>query len=439
MLIFFIGISKVKLFKVASLTGISYLSKLLAVLFIIKQISIINGPEGLGVVGNFLTLVSLASTLGGGGALSGIIKYLSEYSGVSKRQESFVGSSFLYTLIFSLLTLMFGLFFVRQLTSIVFSNQSYSVFIYCFLVAQIIVSINNFSYGMVNGLKKNRAYAFFLVGGNIIAIIFSYFAIKYFGLWGVILAIMAPAVFPFIPVSYYMIKKGIFKKMRFDSFFSDSRLLAKFTLMRFGSAICFPIVEIFVMNQIKDSLGLTTAGFWQAISKLSVAYLSFYSLFLTFYFLPLISSIVDKSKIVMEVNRVMLIIGASFVLMIVLYFIFNSFIIRIILSKEFLPINHLILLEMIGDFFRVLGWVIGFVVISRASIKIYLFGEFFQGSLFALLSYFSLERFHNLRGVILSYDITCLLYFLVSAVLFYLFYVKKDTGFLNSKINLEDT
>ena len=82
-------------FKVASLTAISYLSKLFVSLFIIKQISVIHGPEGLGLLGNFMSLVSIASTLGGGGILSGIIKYLAEYSDSLKKQRSFVSSSFL--------------------------------------------------------------------------------------------------------------------------------------------------------------------------------------------------------------------------------------------------------------------------------------------------------------------------------------------------------
>jgi len=427
----------VKWFKVASLIGIAYLSKLLAVLFIIKQISVIHGPDGLGVMGNFLTLVSLVSTLGGGGSLSGIIKYLSEYSGRLKRQDSFAGSALLYTLIFSLLTLVIGLIFIRQLTNIVFSNQDYRGYIYFFLVAQLIVSINNFSYGMVNGLKKNGVYAFFLVGGNLIAVIFSYFAIKYYGLWGAILSIMAPTIFPFIPVLFYMIKSGIIKRMSFGSFFNDSRLLVRFSLMRFGSALCFPVVEIVVMNLIKQNLGLTTAGFWQAISKLSISYLSFYSLFLTFYFLPLISSIFEKSKIVKEVNKVMLIIGSTFALMMVVYFIFDVLIIRAILSEEFLPINQLMLLQMIGDFFRVLGWVIGFVVISRASIKLYLLGEVFQGLLFVTLSYFSLVKYHDINSIIVSYDITCFLYLILSVSLFVIFFVKKDNGLLNSKIIIE--
>jgi PST family polysaccharide transporter/antigen flippase len=153
--------------------------------------------------------------------------------------------------------------------------------------------------------------------------------------------------------------------------------------------------------------------------------------------LPLISSIFEKSKIVKEVNKVMLIIGSSFAVMMVVYFIFNGLIIRIILSEEFLPINQLMLLQMIGDFFRVLGWVIGFVVISRASIKLYLLGEVFQGLLFVTLSYFSLIKYHDINSIIVSYDITCFLYFILSVSLFAIFFVKKDNSSLNSKIIIE--
>ena len=47
-----------KVIKVAGLTAVAYLSKLLVSLFIIKEISTIHGPAGLGLLGNFMTLVS---------------------------------------------------------------------------------------------------------------------------------------------------------------------------------------------------------------------------------------------------------------------------------------------------------------------------------------------------------------------------------------------
>ena len=412
--------------KVAGLTIISHLSKLLVTLFIIKQISVIHGPQGLGLLGNFMSLVSIASSLAGGGVVSGIIKYLAEYSGFIERQQNFIGSSLLYTLIFSFLTLCFGVLFIYSITDYVFPSQDYRGYIYFFLIAQLIISLNNFSFGVANGLKKNNIYAVFMLSGNLIAIVVAFYAIKLYGLWGAIVSIMAPAVFPFIPACFYVVNQRLQKYLRFDSLFHDSRLLMKFSLMLLASTVCFPIIEIIVRNQIIVLLGYESAGFWQAITKLSSAYLSFYSIFLTFYFLPLISSISDKIQIMREVNKMMLILGASFFVMMSVFFFFKDIIIRGLLSDEFLPISDLMMLQMVGDFFRVLGWVIGFVVVAKAATKLYLLGELFQGVVFVAISHFALASYHELRGVILAYVATCFLYCIFSLAIFLCFYVKKS-------------
>lgn len=413
-------------FKIAGITIASHLSKLLVTLFIIKQISIIHGPQGLGFLGNFMSLVSIASSLAGGGVVSGIIKYLAEYSGFLGRQQHFIGSALLYTCLFAFLTLVVGFFFVDSITDSVFSNQHYRDYIYFFLIAQLIVSLNNFSFGVANGLGKNKIYAISMLFGNLIAIIVAYYCIQHYGMWGSIVAIMSPVVFPFIPACFYTFSQRLMKYIRFDSFFHDSRLLAKFSIMLLGSTICFPLVEIIVRNQIIVSLGYESAGFWQAITKLSSAYLSFYSLFLTFYFLPLISSLFNKTMIMREVNKMMLILGSSFFIMLSLFFFFKDIIIRGLLSDEFLPISDLLMLQMVGDGFRVLGWVIGFVVVAKAATTLYLLGELFQGAVFVIISHFALASYHELRGIVLAYVTTCFLYFMLSVVLFFCFYVKKS-------------
>ena len=316
--------------------------------------------------------------------------------------------------------------FIHPITNYVFPDQDYRGYIYFFLFAQLVVSLNNFSYGVANGLGKNGAYAVFLLLGNVIAAIVAVYCIKFYGLWGAVVAIIAPTLFPFIPISFYALKRRFIKHIQFDSVFHDCRLLAKFSMMRFGSAICFPIVEIIVNNQIKALLGLESAGFWQAITKLSTAYLCFYSMFLTFYFLPLIASLFEKNRIVKEVNKMMLILGVSFVVMIFVFFVFKDIIICRALSDQFLPIGDLMVLQMVGDFFRVLGWVIGFVVISRAATKLYLLGEFFQGAVFVIMSYFVLMSHHDLQGVIVAYVITCFLYCMLSVIIFICFFAKKN-------------
>ena len=407
-----------KVIKVAGLTAVAYLSKLLVSLFIIKEISTIHGPAGLGLLGNFMTLVSLASTLAGGGMLSGMITYLGESLGRPLQQQRFTTSAFIYTIFFAIFPLSIGVCCIGGLTELIFFNQTYRVFIYFFLIAQVLVALNNYVFGVVIGLGKNSVYTLFLLIGNMFALIIAYFAIHRYGLWGSIVAIMAPTVLPIIPALFYACKQRWIQPIQLSSLVEDSRFLAKFTFMRLFSVLCFPLVEILVTNQIKSALGIESAGYWQAVMKLSLAYMTFFSMFLTFYFLPRLSTLRDKRQIIHEVKQMSYLIGAAFLVMFGIFMCFKVWIIQTVLSDQFLPMGDWIGLQMIGDLFRVLGWIMSFVAVSKAATKWYLLGEAFQGLLFMLLTTVSLFYFHDVQSVIGSYVMTCCLYCLFSIAIF---------------------
>ncbi|KTD24351.1 lipopolysaccharide biosynthesis protein [Legionella lansingensis] len=405
--------------KVAGLTAISHLSRLLTTLYIIKQIAVTQGPDGLGLLGNFITLVTVAGTLAGGGISSGLIKYVAEYSGSIFRQLSFSGSALIYTGVASLLTLSAGLVFIPGLTNYIFLSQSYRSYIYFFLIAQLLISFNNFGYGLINGLRKNNVYALIIITGNILAVILAAYTIKHYGQWGAIIAVIAPVICPFIPLVLYGVSQRFLRNVRFRSLKQDSVLLSKFSLMLLCSAICFPIVEMYVRNEIIHVVGIEAAGFWQAITKLSSAYLSFYSLFLTFYFVPIISSESSQAKIVAEVKKMLFFVAVLFILMFIFFLCLKETIIRTVFTDKFLSISDLFMLQMVGDFFRVLGWVIGFVVVAKAITKLYILGEILQAGLFILLSSIELRYTQGLQGVVISYIMTCFLYCVISITAFY--------------------
>lgn len=66
-------------YKSAILIGISQIFKILFGLILFKLISIYLGPEGLGKLGHFITLITFLFVLSGGGIQNGIVKYVSEY------------------------------------------------------------------------------------------------------------------------------------------------------------------------------------------------------------------------------------------------------------------------------------------------------------------------------------------------------------------------
>jgi O-antigen/teichoic acid export membrane protein len=414
-------------FKVASLTALSHLSKLLVNFFIIKQIALTQGPEGLGLLGNFMTLVSIAGCLAGGGITSGVIKYIAEYSDTRLKQISFAGSALIYTTVSTLAILLLGLLFIQPITHYIFLSNTYGIYICFFLFAQILVAFNNLSYGLLNGFKKNYLYALLTIIGNLIALGVAWYSIKFHGQGGAIIAILAPVVCPFLPICVYAVSKSFRPKIQFSSLRNDSLLLSKFSLMLLFSTICFPLVEMHVRNTIILQLGIEAAGFWQAITKLSTAYLSFYSLFLTFYFVPIISSESTSSQILRETRKMVVFIIGLFAIMFALFVCLETPIIKLVLTEKFLVIHRLFLLQMIGDFFRVIGWIVGFIVVAKAVTPLYILGEIVQGGLFILLSTIELHYTPNLYGIEYAYIASCFLYCLMSFSAFFYCFRNKST------------
>lgn len=415
--------------KVASLIALSHLSKLVVNLFIMKQIAVRYGPDGLGFFGNFMSLIALASALAGGGIISGVIKYVSQYSGDAKRQSDFLTSAFTYTVASAITVLLIGLFLINTIADYVFLSSEFKGFIYFFLGVQLFIAINNFVFGVCNGLRKTEVYSLFVIVGNLSALVLSTYAISGYGYWGAIISIASPAFMSFIPMIIYIAvnKIPLGRYLHFRSLGKDSLLLSKYSLMLVCSSICFPLVEMIIRNMIIHSINLSTAGYWQAITRLSSAYLSFYSLFLSFYFVPLISAATDKQFIVTQVRKMIFFVLMLFTPMLVLFLILKHQVIRYIFSADFLPVADLFVVQMIGDLFRVLGWIIGFITVAKALSRLYILSEIIQASLFISLSYIQLMYTPELKGVVFAYVTTCIVYCMLSfGVFYYIFCSKKE-------------
>ena len=407
--------------KVAGLTAISHFSKLLTALLIIKLIATKIGPDGMAFFGNYMSLISIASALAGGGVLSGAIKYLSEFSPDPVRQRYFMGSALTYSLMFSLVVVLTGLIFLDQITVRIFGGLQYTSYIYFFLLAQCIVAINNLAYGILNGLQKNARYALITVFGNLIAIVTSFISIYYFGMNGALVAITIPLLSPILSLLFLCNKKNSIFQFSFSYLWKDFSNLSRFSCMLIVSAVCFPVVEIYIRNDIVETVGWGESGIWQGLIRISSAYLSFYSIFLSFYLVPKISSTNDTKVIAKAVFLTMLSLSALFACMYAVVYLAKDQIVTLVLSKSFLPVADYLMRQMVGDYFRMMGWVIGFVVVAKASTKLYICSELFQGLCFIFLASVLLNHFGSLDGVVLGYVLTCFIYFVLCVVGFLIF------------------
>ncbi len=72
--------------------------------------------------------------------------------------------------------------------------------------------------------------------------------------------------------------------------------------------------------------------------------------------------------------------------------------------------------QLLGDFFRVSAYVIGFLGVAKAALKLYVAAEFAQSGLYVALSSVVLSKGGDLSGVHHAYALTYFIYLCISVI-----------------------
>jgi len=108
--------------------------------------------------------------------------------------------------------------------------------------------------------------------------------------------------------------------------------------------------------------------------------------------MPTVSGTNNIEDITKLVYKFMAFVMLAFLLGATFFFLLRVQIIPIMLSSDFSSLDSLIKYQLIADFFRVSTYVIGFVVIAKAALKIYIISELAQGIIFSERVQFFLIR-----------------------------------------------
>lgn len=371
------------------------------------------------MLGNFMTLVAIASMLGGGGVINGVIKYVAEFKSRPQRMLSFIKASAIYVIGFSFSLLLVGVIFSTEISRYIFGSDKYYWVIIILAFAQVGFGFSNLVIGVVNGYRDTVIYAKLQIYGNLLGLPLVYVLLKNYGIPGAAIGVVVFYFSNVFPACYYYYKypfRGYFFKFKLS--LPDCKNLFSYTVMLVVSTLAFPVVEIIIRQKIISSSGFSDAGLWQGAIKLSGAYLGFFSVFFAYYLLPVISSEVDKNVIRRTVLFFLFCTAFAYIVGASLFYFFRQHLIPILLSDEFSPLNDLIKYQLVGDFFRILSYVMGFVAVAKAATKLYILSEVLQSVGFLSLSILFGLYNSTLHGVLFGYLTTYVIYFFLSFFIF---------------------
>ncbi|MCS3531757.1 O-antigen translocase [Chryseobacterium sp. JUb7] len=406
------------LVKVFSYTSISTLIKIISSYVAVKVVASIIGPAGVALVGQLQNFTTIFTTIGAGGINNGVVKYVSEHKENKSELQKYLSNGFKITTFFSVISGLISIIFCKYLSKwILFEDRYYYLFVF-FGISLILSSLNNFFLSILNGFKEFKIFVIISIITNIVSLLFTILLVSIYHLDGALIAVVTSQGFILFITLFFLIRKEWFSKKLIAPL--DKQIVKKFfsyTLMAFVSAMTVPIAQLLIRGYIIQNYSIKDAGFWEGINKISAMYLMFVTTSFSVYYLPRLSEINNNSLLRKEIFKTYKVMAPLvFITLLTIYFL-KDFVINILFTKEFYPMKDLFKWQLLGDFFKILSWLLAFIMVAKSMTKLFIFTEIFFSGLLILLSYYFINR-DGMIGATESYCITYFVYFVLMILIF---------------------
>lgn len=418
------------LIKTSLLNGIAVVIKMLTLLGINKILAIYVGPAGYAALGQFQNAIQMITALASGAINTGVTKYTAEYHEDESKQHAVWRTAGTISLIGSVLTGLLVILFRKPLAGWFLKDESYSDVFVWFAVTLVFFVFNTLLLAILNGKKEIHRYVIANIAGSLFALLVtSFMAIKY-GLYGALVALAIYQSLAFF-VTLLVFHKASWFKLSYIVGSVDktsAKNLAKYTAMALTSAACVPISHILVRNHLGETLGWETAGYWEAMWRLSAAYLMLVTTTLSVYYLPKLSELqnpADIKKEILQGYKIILPVAAACGLVI---YLLRDLIILVLFTENFVEMEALFGWQMVGDTLKIGSWILAFVMLGKAMAKVFILSEIvFSISFYYLVVYFT--NFMGLQGAAVAHAINYLIYwFFVACAVFWLLLFKRQNA-----------
>ncbi|EIL97537.1 lipopolysaccharide biosynthesis protein [Rhodanobacter thiooxydans] len=376
-------------------SGLATAARLLAALVVVKLVAWFAGPEGVGKLGQFMSLMSLLAVLAGGGISAGIVKYVAEYREDPQRLARLLAAALWYALCASLLMGCLALTFSRPLASWLLDDPAYAGLIRVLAVAQLGIALVNYILAVVNGFMDVRRLALIQVLGSMLSIVTVIALARWLHLYGALLALVVGQLLWLLVGLPAWWRSPYFRRsmlrLRFDR--EMTWRLAAFSVMTLTAALVSPLVNIAVRDHLALELGWQQVGYWQAVGKVSDAYLLFLTAAINIYYLPKLASIQGRDALLAELRHAYRYILPVVVVLAASVYLLREPLTRWLFSVDFAPANALYAPQLVGDVIKIAAFILSYVMLAKAMTRLFVISECLFAASYLALVYVFTARF----------------------------------------------
>ena len=344
-----------------------------------KFIAVLLGPTGMGISGLLQASIGMIAGITNFGLSTSAIKNISAaFSEANEEKAERVIAVFRKLIwITGLIGAFITLISSSYLSRITFGNESFS---WAFAMLSVTLLINQISSGqsaLLQATRQIKILAKSSVLGSVFGLLTTVPLYYLYGIDGIVPATIITAVTTWFIVWHYS-NKLPYKKIKVnfsDIKFEGKKILLTGFMIGLSGIMALSVsyfVRIFISNYSSvEQVGLYNAGFAIINSYVGMIFIAMG----TDYY-PRLSALSNNTQRVNEcINKqaeiAILIMGP----IIMTFIVFIKWIVILLYSEAFLPVNSMILFAAAGMPFKALSWAIAFIFLAKGSSKLFFWNE----------------------------------------------------------------
>ena len=397
----------------------STLVRMLTGLVSVKVVASIIGPAGVALVGQLNNFATIALSLSTGGINGGITKYVAEYKEDEIKVKDCLSTGLRITVLCSLLVGIFLIVAHSYLSQYVMLSPDYGYVFIIFGFTILFYALNMALASVINGFKEFKRYVKISIAGSLVGLVFTLSLVLLWQLKGALIsAVTFQSIMLFI--SLWMVRK--LPWVRWSYFKNElnkelSKKYLRYSLMTFASAATLPISQMLLRGYVISEISPMEAGWWEAMNRISNMYLMVITTSFSVYYLPRLSELTDRKELRVEIFRSYKVIVPCLLGGFTLIYFLRLFVIRLLFTPEFLPMENLFIWQLAGDFFKITSWLLSFLMVAKAMTKWFIFTEVSFSLIFVGLGFLFMQ-WNGVVGITQAYLVNYILYLAMMAYLF---------------------
>lgn len=403
-----------KLLSVTLFTGLLTLVRMAAGFFIAKVVAVYTGPTGMGMLGQVQSMITAMNGVVTSPVGNGVVRFTAQnHNDGFDACAPWWRAALRWALCLFLLIAPASIIFSKSISLYLFSETEYYWLVIVSCVVLPFSIVNTFAISIINGQQLYKRY---VTAGMISVVISTAVMIILIANWNLRGALLAAALNLSISgvVMLIISIKQPWLKLRY--FFGrvekeNTKSILSYVLMSLTSALVMPLALVFIRNIMVDHLGWEQTGLWQAVWKISEAYLAIITLALSAYYLPKLSGLTSLLEIKKEIKTTALVIMPLVCLMAFGIYLLRDVAITVLFTEKFREARDIFAIQLIGDVLKILSWLYAFPMLAKGAAKWFISSEIFFSLSFVILSYFFIIHF-GIQGASIGFACNYLLYFI---------------------------